>query len=186
MYCWLGSADDSLKQTIGIMMLINLYIPLLISAIFIIFTVSRVIKYVQTSTMETDLEFVKRLRLYPLVLIVCWSPAAINRVVMYLTGEEYVWLRCFHLFFSRIEGLMHLLVYGMTSLVQMVIKEKIVNRYFHSDNQPTVTELSQMGFQDSRRSTVSEAEMPTSRELHERINSFFERKRIESNIPDDQ
>ena len=190
-YCWIkssngyGSEETDLATTSALLVLLNLYIPLWISAIFIIIIVVKVIKYVKSSMLQSDLDFVSRLKLYPIVLIVCWTPATINRILSFCTGQDYAWMVCLHIIFSRIEGLLHMIVYGMTGLVQVIIKEKVLKRFFPSQDDKVTAELSQIKFDESRRSSASQDEAETTRALHQRINSYFDRKRSDSNIPTD-
>jgi len=59
-----------------------------------------------------ELKFIKRLRFYPLVLIVCYLWGSVNRIYVFF-DDEIEWIVALHLFFGGLMGFLNSLVYGL-------------------------------------------------------------------------
>jgi len=54
-----------------------------------------------------------RIKYYPLVLVICWFWASVNRIEQ-IFGPSQFWLFCLHVFFSSLQGAFNAFVYGLT------------------------------------------------------------------------
>lgn len=80
--------------------------------------------------MQSDMEgtgrdglgVMRRIMFYPIVLVVCWFPASLNRLVELFTGgASPYWLSVLHVLFAGVYGLGNSIVYGLTPAVKKKI-----------------------------------------------------------------
>ena len=77
---------------------------------------------------QKRLKLVKRLMLFPVVLIISYFFGTINRIYLYFYVEDPILaLTVLHIFFRGMIGLMNLLVYGLKRNVRSLLKESFKN-----------------------------------------------------------
>jgi hypothetical protein len=68
-------------------------------------------------------KLLRRIKFYPLVLVLCWAFATIDIVYITLSGGDFVlWLQGLHIFFSTVQGFFNACVYGMTPTVRNKVR----------------------------------------------------------------
>lgn len=65
--------------------------------------------------------FVTKLITYPLIQIICWLPATLNRLVFELSGSYNLYLQLFALVFVLSQGLAYAFVYGFNPQVRSAV-----------------------------------------------------------------
>jgi hypothetical protein len=71
---------------------------------------------------KRQLKLIKRLKFYPMILIVCWIFGTINRVYLFVApNDPQAWLTILHVFFGSINGLFNAIVYGISGPVKVLI-----------------------------------------------------------------
>merc|ERR1740117_1185625 len=66
----------------------------------------------------------RRILFYPLVLVVAWAPASINRAYELFTDDSVMFLTILHAVFQGLYGFLNALVYGMIPAVHKRIRAK--------------------------------------------------------------
>lgn len=80
------------------------------------------------------------LLLYPLILLVCWLLATVNRVQNLIAPEQpQFWLYALGLSFAACQGLLHAIAYGMTSSVQRVYRRILCAGHAQGDDESLET-----------------------------------------------
>lgn len=91
---------------------------------FVYINVLRKMQSDMEGTGSDGLGIMRRIIFYPIVLVVCWFPASINRLVELFTGgESPYWLTVMHVLFVGLYGLGNSIVYGLTPAVKKKILE---------------------------------------------------------------
>jgi hypothetical protein len=68
------------------------------------------------------MSLIKRLKWYPIILIVCWIFGTIGRIYNFTSPREpAVWLTILAVFFGAINGLLNAIVYGISGPVKVLI-----------------------------------------------------------------
>jgi len=72
---------------------------------------------------------IKRLKLYPLILVVCWFWATINRLQnAFNPNNEVFWLYVLQVLFRSLQGLLNCVAYGLQPNVRRCWVEWLSNR----------------------------------------------------------
>merc|ERR1712146_303375 len=101
------------KQTIGkIWRMLLFYVPLWAVMVYILYVYNRTLKLLDRSA-----ESFKRMRYYPLVLLVANFFATINRIAQMFTEPNFE-LAVLHVFFGNLVGLFNALIYGWNDAVR--------------------------------------------------------------------
>jgi len=58
-------------------------------------------------------QVINRLKLYPVILIVCWTIGCIYRIILAIGVEDIFWLKIIHTLLSNLNGFFNFLAYGM-------------------------------------------------------------------------
>jgi len=66
-------------------------------------------------------KYASKLKTYPIVLLICYIPATINRIYTLITGDENFYLYFLHQFFGSLQGFFFAISFGLNSQIQMVI-----------------------------------------------------------------
>ena len=124
--CWIKTKDIS-NHLLGFLMLIEFYLPLWISEILMVFFLCRIIRFVKLAVPQESAEIISRLKWYPLILLICWLPASVSRLISFFVDDRQITeiLAYIHVVFSSMDGLLHVLVYGLTGPVRVVLKEQV-------------------------------------------------------------
>eukprot|EP01138_Halocafeteria_seosinensis_P009201 gb/GECG01009403.1/.p1 GENE.gb/GECG01009403.1/~~gb/GECG01009403.1/.p1 ORF type:complete len:438 (+),score=38.00 gb/GECG01009403.1/:1-1314(+) len=85
----------------------------------------RVTAAVDEESAQAMLNIVKRLRFYPLILVVVWIMATVNRIVEEAKNEEVYALFFLQKIFSSTQGLLNAFAYGFSSGVREAIRDSI-------------------------------------------------------------
>lgn len=112
--------------------MVQFYIPLWISCICILYYFRRVriaSKGLMRQFSMTDSEnirkakLISRLKYYPLLLILNWLPASINRFAIFgAENDPYFGLHIVHVLFGSLNGLCNAIVFGMNYNVKRAVK----------------------------------------------------------------
>jgi hypothetical protein len=112
------------------MRFIQFYIPLWFAIIYNFKIYLQVIAFLKTyCERDTNHFLIRRLRLYPLILVICWSWATINRLYNFV-GKEVFILNFLHIFFGSLQGFLNACVYGLTKSVRLTVKEFIWEKWY--------------------------------------------------------
>lgn len=111
-WCWISKYGDHNKVWGTFWIMACFYVPLWITIVFIIVIYRRTVRVLDRSA-----ENFKRMRWYPLVLIVIYFFATIDRVSQ-LFGPANYELSVFRVFFASLAGFFNALIYGWTPAVQ--------------------------------------------------------------------
>ena len=107
------------------MRFIQFYVPLWIAISFNIYAYVKVVSFIKKYISTTlEIRFIHRLKYYPIVLVLCWTFATINRVYN-IFGKEVTVLTFLHVTFGGIQGLLNAIVYGANDQVKQIWKEKL-------------------------------------------------------------
>lgn len=85
----------------------------------------RVTAAVDEESAQAMLNIVRRLRFYPLILVVVWIMATINRIVEEAKDEEVYALFFLQKIFSSTQGLLNAFAYGFSSGVREAIRDSV-------------------------------------------------------------
>lgn len=98
--------------------MIEFYIPLMAAITYNIYATIKVKKFAMQHRDEEkgDLKYLERISLYPVILIVCWSPKILTRT-LYFFSLEYFWLFVIDSVFGGLLGFANSLVYGTNKLM---------------------------------------------------------------------
>ena len=106
-----------------LLLLGEFYLPLWISILFIMIGIWRVIRYIRVHFEGQENDFIKRLRWYPAVLIICWVFPTFQRIYSAINNRSIYWMLLFHVSLVGLQGFLNFLVYGFTESVRMVLRE---------------------------------------------------------------
>lgn len=109
----------------GLFHLLEFYIPLLVVLTFNLYSYSKVVafmkKYVSTTT---ETRFIRRLRYYPLVMVVCWAVGGLNRLFNAF-GFESAGVDYFDLALGGLQGFFNGLLFLSNSQVRLIWMRKV-------------------------------------------------------------
>merc|ERR1719334_2759279 len=111
-WCWISKYDEHSSTWGTIWRMTCFYIPLWVTIIFIIVIYRRTLRVLDRSA-----ENFKRMRWYPLVLVVIYFFATVDRISQ-LFGPANYELCLFRVFFASLAGFFNALIYGWTPAVQ--------------------------------------------------------------------
>ena len=119
-WCWLNTKN--LDDSDAWLWSMGIYIFHWCNIVFNIFAVCKTIKYFKIRAFEIEEDnqeqsnFLKNfcivLKFFPIILIICWVPATINRIYLFATGIENTFLYTIHAFSSSLIGFLNALVYS--------------------------------------------------------------------------
>lgn len=119
-WCWLNTKD--LQNSTAWIWSLLIYLFNWINIGFNIFAVSKSLRYFSIRIFETKEEnldesnFLKNfcivLKFFPIILVICWLPATVNRIYLFFSGIENTFLYTIHAFFSNLTGFLNCLVYS--------------------------------------------------------------------------
>lgn len=125
-WCWIHD-DDSISI---VWRFLQFYIPLWAAIsynIFVYTKVHRKIKAIQQLDPSSNTTMMSRMKYYPLVLIICFTPGTIN-ILFELSGKSSFGLNILHAIFAASQGMMNAVVYGLTPAVYERVSETCVFR----------------------------------------------------------
>lgn len=132
-WCWI--IDDNPIDIVW--RFLQFYIPLWMIMIYCMWVYIRVAREFQRQAQELELEenaptgskktpVGQRLKLYPLVLVICYFWASINRVYQLFSGGQTVFfLSVLQSVFSSPLGLANAIVYGLTGQIRSAVKREL-------------------------------------------------------------
>jgi hypothetical protein len=131
-WCWIKSDTDTAVAWRFICFYILLWVAFGYN-LFVYFKIDQLLKGIQQEQKKQGTAQTKRARtmmdqtkFYPLVLVVCYSFATINRLVETISGSSYLWLSGLHVFFTGLRPLLNAIVIGLTpGVVHLVRFERI-------------------------------------------------------------
>ncbi len=119
-WCWMNTKD--LKNSFAWAWSIIIYIFNWLNIIFNLFAVIKSINYFRIRTFEIkernleETNFLKNfcivLKFFPIILIICWLPPTINRLYIFISGDENTFLYASHAFFGNLPGFLNCIVYS--------------------------------------------------------------------------
>lgn len=119
-WCWLNTKN--LENHAAWVWSLIIYIFNWINIAFNIYAVSKSISYFKIRTFEVkednleEANFLKNfcivLKFFPIILIVCWLPATVNRIYLFISGNENTFLYSIHALFSNLTGFLNCIVYS--------------------------------------------------------------------------
>eukprot|EP00743_Colponemidia_sp_Colp-15_P003637 GILK01003926.1.p1 GENE.GILK01003926.1~~GILK01003926.1.p1 ORF type:complete len:317 (-),score=26.39 GILK01003926.1:333-1283(-) len=129
-WCWISNDQGNISVT---WRLVQFYIPLWITFAFNTTVYIRIVQVMrslfgrQQSMLESrqkEMKVLRRLRLYPLVLVVCWISGTVNRIQNFIAPDHPIFvLYLLHILFGSLQGFFNSLVYGFTASVKTAISE---------------------------------------------------------------
>jgi hypothetical protein len=130
-WCWIT------RQNTGWRM-VQFYIPLWLVVGYCTYVYINVYRRLKESRDVGSAKLMTRIMYYPLVLVVCFLPASINRVVeVFLMPQlnsdnpsqrlnTYIFIMTLlHVFFTSLFGVSNAIVYGLTPVVRERVREKL-------------------------------------------------------------
>lgn len=128
-WCWIVTDDDYYVQG-TIWRVVTFYLPLWLVIGLNSFVYYKIIKNVRQdvgllgSDVEMAQKLIQKLRMYPLILIFCYTLATINRVYDFFSPTHLnFWLTFFSAVIMSLCGLLNAVVYGFTDTVRMRLKQ---------------------------------------------------------------
>jgi hypothetical protein len=119
-WCWIRLKDQGYTRGV-LMYLIFFYIPLWVAVIYNITNYIAVTRFLREYLEhKVDSQMIRRISLYPLILVVCWMIPTINKLYNFF-GKKVFLLNLLHVFFSCLQGLLNALAYGMNKGVQSLL-----------------------------------------------------------------
>jgi hypothetical protein len=119
-WCWLNTKN--LNNYSAWVWSLTIYIFHWCNIIFNIFAVYKTIRYFNIRAFEVkeddkqQANFLKNfcimLKFFPIILIICWVPATINRIYLFASKRENAFLYGFHAFFTSLIGFLDAIVYS--------------------------------------------------------------------------
>jgi hypothetical protein len=133
-WCWMDMRDNN--DNVGQFWAILIYIFNWVNIIFNFIAIIRSIRYFNIRAFEVkeqnerESNFLRSycvvLKFFPIILIICWLPATINRLYNFLTDDENVVLYSLHAFFTYLQGFLNSLVYSFyyRNIFRLCCKDK--------------------------------------------------------------
>lgn len=129
-WCWISGRGAG--GTVQRMLLF--YVPIWVAVGFNCYVYYKVIRIIRLVTrnqvgaadLGKVLSMINRLKLYPLILIVCWIMPTVNRFQNLADpGNPVVWLACTAVGLSSLQGMWNALVYGFTPGVKAALRKAL-------------------------------------------------------------
>eukprot|EP01017_Pseudomicrothorax_dubius_P036483 TRINITY_DN5227_c0_g1_i4.p1 TRINITY_DN5227_c0_g1~~TRINITY_DN5227_c0_g1_i4.p1 ORF type:complete len:198 (+),score=23.79 TRINITY_DN5227_c0_g1_i4:458-1051(+) len=126
-WCWIRLRKDQLTRGM-IMSLVFFYIPLWVAVVYNLRTYMKVVEFLREYLDERlDQKLVRRISLFPMILVVCWSFATIDKFYNFFGKKKFI-LTALHIAFSCMQGLLNAIVYGMNKTIQLVLQESFAEK----------------------------------------------------------
>ena len=124
-WCWLKIEDKSENKIIFVIISYGCMWIFIILNLYFIIKVILTLKSNQKSEEEKILvdKIIKKLRLYPIIMIICIVPATINRLYNLSNNQEIAILFYIQTFFDSLQGLLFAIIFGIDSSIKEVIKQ---------------------------------------------------------------
>ena len=137
--CWI-IIDQEKERSGTILRFFEFYIPLwaAIAMNFILYYKSS--NFIKKLNASKDVSVLKRLQLYPLILVFCWFWGTINRIYSIFYKTPPIWLQGLHIFFGNLQGIINAIIYGLTGKVKALLREKFCGE--KNEELPDNSELS--------------------------------------------
>lgn len=91
-----------------------------------------------TAETKVMIKLVKRLKIYPISLIVCFGLGASHRLFYLLGGEKNYYFDLVTGCVVGLYGFFNAIIYGLTSNVRKFIKKTVLNLLFSVDNSSSI------------------------------------------------
>ena len=125
MWCWIIE-NPNYKLEGALYRFTEFYGPLIGATILNIVCCGKVILYINNLARQADqISIIHKLGFYPVILIICWLPATIDRIQNLFSNNPIYILQVLHIGFGNIQGFLDALVYGLTPSVREEFLEKI-------------------------------------------------------------
>ena len=122
-YCWISESLNPTLDTILVTLFFYGWYPLAVIFNIVFYCKAIALLKHNATTTESKATFYQLL-FYPLILILCWSPAFVDRYEISLNGVNNTTLRFFHVFLVQFQGFLNSIAYGMNYYVRSAIKSK--------------------------------------------------------------
>jgi len=102
------------------------YIELWIAFFFNAIVVYKVISVLRYVALTSDGSWIRKLRFYPLILIICWAWGTAYKICTLVNPDldenGISWLVFLHIFFCSLQGTFNALIYGLNASVKKICK----------------------------------------------------------------
>eukprot|EP00640_Fibrocapsa_japonica_P002848 CAMPEP_0113952118 /NCGR_PEP_ID=MMETSP1339-20121228/89845_1 /TAXON_ID=94617 /ORGANISM="Fibrocapsa japonica" /LENGTH=261 /DNA_ID=CAMNT_0000960651 /DNA_START=12 /DNA_END=797 /DNA_ORIENTATION=+ /assembly_acc=CAM_ASM_000762 len=136
-WCWITSTDQKEFDPGTALRLFCFYVPLWLAVLFNTVAYASVTRSVHRMLRETDqaegtsqrlMSLAQRLRWYPMILVVAYFWATVNRIYeSFNPGHPLFWLIFLQAAFRSAEGLMNSLAYGYNPAVRQAWKKELLS-----------------------------------------------------------
>ena len=127
-WCWISQEHEIMEGYGGFWRLGLFYVPLWIVIVYCLFAYSGIISKIKSQlhliSEEPGLSsrILKKLMMYPLILIVCFLPLTAARIYEFFNPDDpYMWLTIVSGVFFSINGFLNAILYGFTDMVRKEI-----------------------------------------------------------------
>lgn len=119
--CWVKYEQNENGQNVINSNLIwgtlTFYLPIAILLIFNIVMLSIVIRKLGNIFSSMNNQVINRLKLYPMILIFCWTIGCIYRITLAIGIKDHITPKLIHTILSGLNGFFNFLAYGMQNQV---------------------------------------------------------------------
>ena len=127
LYCWFNTKEGNIKTTV--LEIAYLYLELWIALFFNAIVFYKVISVLKVVVVSSDGSWIRKLRFYPLILLICWTWGTVHKIYSLSNplskDVNVVWLVFLHVFFCSLQGTFNALIYGLNSGVMKIIKGQL-------------------------------------------------------------
>ena len=128
-WCWINSVtNDPFAIAYGWLIYIILWSSIISGCVITILVVRFLNRTFAGEKYIIVARFVKKLITYPMIQIICWIPATINRLIFNLSGSYNLYLELFALVFLTSQGLAYAIVYGFNPQVRNALYSTFCRR----------------------------------------------------------
>lgn len=122
-YCWINNINGSLEKTL--LSLFIFYIFCWLTTIFCFYIYSSTIKISQSLSGDPRRTkgFIIRMQMYPIIMLVCFLPISISRVLQFFLLEPPYGFFAFSSFMLRILGLANAITYGCSPRILSLFRK---------------------------------------------------------------
>ena len=121
-YCWISSTLNKTTETILTVCFYYGWFPIAVIFNIVCYSKAIILLRKNAATEESKASFYQLL-LYPLILVMCWSIAFVDRYEIIMNVDNS-FLRIAHVFMVQIQGFLNALAYGINYAVRSAIKSK--------------------------------------------------------------
>ncbi len=123
MFCWIATqANTSTTKTLTTIYYCFTWLIILLNTFFVVKVILLLKKELRSERDLVD-KYTRKLRLYPLVQIVSYIPATVNRIYNLSSGRDNFSLMMIQIIFDSLTGLMFSVVYGINASVTKAVCE---------------------------------------------------------------